>query len=117
MINGCHVVIYSIDPEADRAFFRDVLGFAAVDAGRGWLIFAIPPAEAAFHPSEENNVHEFFFMCDDVREQVAWLRERNVPCGEIVEQDWGVMTMIRLPGGGEIGLYQPKHPVANKATA
>jgi catechol 2,3-dioxygenase-like lactoylglutathione lyase family enzyme len=112
MITGCHIIIYSTDPEADRGFFRDTLGFAHVDAGDGWLIFAVPPSEAAFHPAEQNNVHEFYFMCDDLAKQVDWLRSRNISCGDVVEAGWGIMTTLRLPGGGDIGLYQPRHPVA-----
>jgi hypothetical protein len=110
MINGTHVVIYSKDPEADRAFFRDVLKFASVDAGHGWLIFRLPEAEAAFHPAEGNDRHEFYLMCDDLKSEMATLRARQVECAEVVEARWGSITKIRLPGGGEIGLYQPKHP-------
>ena len=112
MITGCHVIIYSRDPEADREFFRDVLAFPSVDAGEGWLIFRLPPGEAAFHPDEENNVHEFYFMCDDIHQQVADLERQGVGCSEISQQPWGSLTRIGLPGGGGIGLYQPRHPVA-----
>ncbi len=110
MINGAHVVIYSRNPEADRGFFRDVLGFGSVDAGHGWLIFALPAAEAAFHPAEENNLHEFYLMCDDLKAEMSALRARGVEFAEVVEARWGSITKIRLPGGGEVGLYQPKHP-------
>src|ERR1035438_716918 len=106
MISGAHVVVYSKDAEADRAFFRDVLGFAAVDAGHGWLIFAMPPAEAAFHPAEENGRHELYFLCDNLTSEMAELRTKGVECSEVVEARWGSVTKIRLPGGGEIGLYQ-----------
>jgi catechol 2,3-dioxygenase-like lactoylglutathione lyase family enzyme len=112
MISGAHLIVYSKDAEADRAFFRDVLGFASVDAGHGWLIFALPPAEAAFHPSEENDVHELYFMCDDLEAEIAALAEKQVRCSAIKEERWGSITKIRLPGGGEVGLYQPKHPTA-----
>ena len=112
MISGAHVIVYSKDPEADRAFFRDILGFPFVDAGHNWLIFALPPAEAAFHPHNENDVHELYFMCDDLKAEIAGLRERNVLCSEIQEARWGSITSIQLPGGGKVGLYQPKHPVA-----
>jgi catechol 2,3-dioxygenase-like lactoylglutathione lyase family enzyme len=112
MIFGAHVIIYSKDAEADRAFFRDVLGFSFVDAGHDWLIFALPPAEAAFHPHDVNDAHELYFMCDDLRAEIASLRERNVLCSEIQEARWGSITTMQLPGGGKIGLYQPKHPVA-----
>jgi len=110
MINGAHVVVYTKNAEADRAFFRDVLGFPSVDAGYGWLIFAMPTAEAAFHPSEENDRHELFLMCDDLKAEMAALRAKGVECAEVTEARWGSITKLRLPGGGEIGLYQPKHP-------
>lgn len=110
MINGAHVVVYSVDADADRAFFRDVLGFHSVDAGHGWLIFKLPSAEAAFHPAEGNDRHELFLMCDDLKSEMAALREKGVECAEVVEARWGSITNIKLPGGGQIGLYQPKHP-------
>jgi len=113
MISGAHVILYSKDADADRAFFRDVLGFKSVDAGHGWLIFAMPPAEAAFHPSdEERSVHELYFMCDDLKAEMASLAKKNVSCSAVQEQRWGSITRMRLPGGGEVGLYQPKHPTA-----
>ena len=112
MINGAHVIIYSTDAESDRAFFRDVLGFSAVDAGHGWLIFALPPAEAAFHPAEKNDRHELYFMCDDLKSTMESLRQKKVECGTIKEERWGTITTMVLPGGGKIGLYQPKHPTA-----
>jgi catechol 2,3-dioxygenase-like lactoylglutathione lyase family enzyme len=112
MISGAHVIVYSKDAEADRTFFREVLGFKSVDAGHGWLIFALPPAEAAFHPSERNDVHELYFMCDDLKAEMAALAEKQVRCSEVKEERWGSVTKIRLPGGGEVGLYQPKHPTA-----
>jgi catechol 2,3-dioxygenase-like lactoylglutathione lyase family enzyme len=112
VISGAHVILYSKDAEADRAFFRDVLGFPSVDAGRGWLIFALPPAEAAFHPSDQNGHHELYFLCDDVKAEIAALAKKNVKCTEVHEERWGSVTKMRLPGGGEVGLYQPKHPTA-----
>jgi len=112
MITGAHVIIYTKDPEADRKFFRDVLKFSAVDAGHGWLIFALPPAEAAFHPDENNDRHELYFMCDDLKATMKSLKEKKVKCGAVTEQRWGSLTTVSLPGGGEIGLYQPKHPTA-----
>ena len=113
MISGAHIIIYSKDAEADRAFFRDVLGFTSVDAGHGWLIFALPPAEAAFHPSDEiGSAHELYFMCDDLKAEMASLAKKNVKCSAIQEQRWGSITKIQLPGGGEVGLYQPKHLTA-----
>jgi catechol 2,3-dioxygenase-like lactoylglutathione lyase family enzyme len=111
MISGAHVVIYSKNAEADRAFFRDVLGFNSVDAGHGWLIFALPPAEAAFHPSEES-AHELYFMCDDLKAEIASLVTKGVHCSKVEEARWGLITKMRLPGGGYVGLYQPKHPTA-----
>jgi len=112
MISGAHVVVYSKNPEADRAFFREVLGLKSVDAGHGWLIFALPPAEAAFHPFDADAVHELYFMCDDVKAEIASLAKKNVKCSEMQEARWGSITKMRLPSGGEVGLYQPKHPTA-----
>ena len=114
MITGAHVVIYSKDPEADRVFFKDVLRFPSVDAGHGWLIFGMPGAEAAFHPSEKNDVHELFFTCDDLKAMMESLKKRKVECGPVHEERWGSVTRIKLPGGGEIGVYQPKHPTMLK---
>jgi len=96
MISGAHAVIYSKDAEADRAFFRDILGFPFVDAGGGWLIFALPPAEIALHPAAESGKHEIYFTSDDVAATVGW----------------GLLTRFTLPGGGTVGLYQPRHPLA-----
>jgi catechol 2,3-dioxygenase-like lactoylglutathione lyase family enzyme len=110
MIFGAHVIVYSKDAEADRVFLRDVLGFASVDAGHGWLIFALPPAELAVHPAGENNRHELYFMCDDLKAEIAALEKKGVPCSAVHDERWGSITKIRLPGGGEVGLYQPKHP-------
>lgn len=112
MIFGAHVIVYSKDATADRAFLREVLGFASIDAGHGWLIFALPPAEAAVHPAENNDRHELYFMCDDLEAEISALGERGVQCSEVQEARWGLITKIRLPGGSEVGLYQPKHPTA-----
>jgi catechol 2,3-dioxygenase-like lactoylglutathione lyase family enzyme len=112
VISGTHVVPYSKDAEADRIFFRDVLGFASVDAGHAWLIFALPPAEAAFHPAEDNDHHELYFMCEDLEAEMAILAGKGVACSAVQEARWGSITKIRLPGGGEVGLYKPKHPTA-----
>jgi hypothetical protein len=109
VINGAHVIIYSKGPEGDRAFFRDVPKFPAVDAGKGWLILALPPTKAAFHPSEKNDLHELYFMCDDSKETMESLKEKKVNCGSVKEKRWGRVSTIFLPGGGKIGLYQPKH--------
>ena len=112
MIFGAHVVVYSKDATADRAFFREVLGYSSVDAGHGWLIFALPPAEVAVHPAELNDRHELFFVCADLKAEIAALRGKGVKCSEVQEERWGSITRIRIPGGGELGLYQPKHPSA-----
>jgi hypothetical protein len=109
MIIGAHSIIYSKDPEADRAFLRDVLELKSVDAGGGWLIFGLPPAELAVHPSDRNNVHEFYLMCADVEKFVAGLAERGVKCGPVQSLTWGTRTDVSLPGGGKLGLYQPRH--------
>ena len=113
MITGLHAVIYSRDAEADRAFFRDILGFSSIDAGGGWLIFATPPSEVAFHPAEANDRHELFLMCDDVTAEIARLAEKGVSCGPVSDEGWGLLTTITLPGGGKLGLYQPRHPLAH----
>jgi len=110
MIIGTHVIVYSKDPDSDRAFFRDVLNFPAVDAGHGWLIFALPPGEAAFHPSEKNDLHELYFMCDNLKSTMESFETKKVRCGPVKEERWGSVTTIFLPGGGKIGMYQPKHP-------
>jgi catechol 2,3-dioxygenase-like lactoylglutathione lyase family enzyme len=112
MISGAHVILYSKNADADRAFFRDVLGLKSVDAGHGWLIFALPPAEAAFHPSDKDGDHELYFMCDDLKSEMATLERKGIKCSRVEEQRWGSITKMRLPGGGDIGLYQPKHPTA-----
>ena len=117
MIFGAHVIVYSKDAMADRAFLRDILGFASVDAGHGWLIFALPPAEVAVHPAEDDDRHELYFMCDDLRAEISTLREKGVRCSEVQEARWGSVTKIRLPGGSELGLYQPKHPSALARTS
>ena len=111
MISGAHVVVYSKNAERDREFFRDVLGFKSVDAGHGWLIFAMPPAEAAFHPAQESG-HELYFLCDDLKAEMASLAKKHVKCSEVQEERWGSITKMQLPGGGGVRLYQPKHPTA-----
>jgi hypothetical protein len=116
-IIGAHAIVYSKRPEADRAFLRDVLGFPHVDVGEGWLIFGLPPAEVAVHPSDENDVHEFYLMCDDVEAFAAGLKERGIGCGPVQDHGWGLLTHVALPGGGRVGVYQPRHarPPAMKA--
>ena len=112
MISGAHVIVCSKNAKADRAFFRDGLGFKSVDAGHGWLIFALPPAELAVHPADEGERHELFFMCDDLKAEIVALEEKGVRVTDVQEARWGSIAKIRLPGGGEVGLYQPKHPTA-----
>ena len=115
MISGAHMIIYSTDANADRAFFRDVLRFPAVDAGQGWLIFALPPAEVAVHPAAETDGHELYLMCDDIEATIRDLKSRNVECTPVTDEGWGLLTNISLPGGGSLGLYQPRHPIPSKA--
>jgi catechol 2,3-dioxygenase-like lactoylglutathione lyase family enzyme len=123
MINGAHVLMMSNDAEADRNFLRDVLGLKCVDVGHGWLIFGLPPAEVAVHPAEDEKRERgaggyqmlgahLYLMCDDLRAEMARLKAKNVEFGKVSEERWGGVTTLRLPSGGEIGLYQPKHPVA-----
>ena len=135
MINGAHIVLYTTDAEADRAFFRDVLNFPSVDAGHGWLIFALPPAEAAFHDldkqswdkksldrksldkksleqndARQNARQELFLMCDDLAATLRDLKSKHVPVSAITEQRWGSLATLTLPSGSKLGIYQPKHP-------
>jgi hypothetical protein len=122
MINGAHLLLYSADADADRAFLRDVLQFPSVDVGRGWLIFGLPPSEIAVHPTQDAEVHvraggemlgaELYLMCDDVRATVKALETKHVTCAELAQEPWGIRTSIPLPSGGRIGLYQPSHPTA-----
>ncbi len=114
MINGAHAIIYAADAAKARASFRDVLNFPAVDAGDGWLIFALPPGELAAHPVDEpaeSGRHQLYFMCDDIHATVAALKARGVEFTDSpVDHGWGILTTLRIPGGGEIGLYEPRHP-------
>ncbi len=109
MINGVHTIIYSKDSEADLAFFRDVLKLNHVDAGHGWLIFGLPPSELAVHPASENDKQELYLMCTDIEAFVTEMKEHKVQCGPIQNQRWGQLTEITLPGGGKLGVYQPRH--------
>jgi predicted enzyme related to lactoylglutathione lyase len=113
MITGAHAVVFSADAEADRAFIRDVLGFPHVDAGGGWLIFALPPAELAVHPAAEAPAagsQQLYLMCDDLDATLRELKARGVRVGgEIAEQSWGRVTTIALPSGGELSMYEPRH--------
>lgn len=122
MIIGLHVLLYSTNAEADRAFFRDVLGFRNIDVGGGWLIFRTPPAEMAVHPgdgkfAQSHADHNLlgalpYLMCDDLQATIKTLAAKNVKCTEVETEDWGIRTTVRLPSGGEIGLYQPTHKTA-----
>ena len=109
MLTGAHAIIYSSNADADRAFFRDVLKLKNVDGGGGWLIFALPPAEVAVHPAAENGGHELYLMCDDVAAFVSEMRQRGVSCSAVTDQRWGLLTEVTLPGGGKLGVYQPRH--------
>jgi hypothetical protein len=109
MLIGAHAIIYSRDAAADRAFLKDVLGLSHVDAGGGWLIFGLPPAEVAVHPGDENDVHELYLMPGDVDALVTSMERRGIETSPISEQRWGRLTQLRLPGGGKLGVYQPRH--------
>ena len=113
MISGAHVILFSRDVDADRDFLRDVLGFDAVDAGGGWLIFALPPAEVAVHPAGGPS-HELYLMCTDIDTTIDALSAKGVEVRlPIEEQRWGRIVHVALPGGGELGIYEPKHPLAH----
>ena len=109
MITGAHSIIYSKNPEADRAFLRDVLQLTNVDVGDGWLIFGLPPAEVAVHPSDENDLHEFYLMCDDIEAFAAEMEKNQIVCEPVQDMGWGLLSQIHLPGGGKLGVYQPRH--------
>src|SRR5262245_6222385 len=109
MIIGAHSILYSTNPEADREFLRDTLKLPHVDVGHGWLIFGLPPAEVAVHPGEENDVHEFYLMCDDAEALVVEMAKKGVSCTPIQNLGWGLLTQATLPGGGKLGIYQPRH--------
>jgi hypothetical protein len=109
MIIGAHSIIYSTNPDEDRAFFRDVLKLTSVDVGHGWLIFGLPPAEVAVHPSDRNDVHEFYLMCDDIEALVTEMKRFGIACAPVQDQHWGLLTHLTLPGGGKLGIYQPRH--------
>ena len=126
MIQGIHFLLYSKDAEADRAFFRDILGFRTIDAGGGWLIFAMPSSELGVHPGSGDFVQShadhkllgsvMYLMCDNLQATIKYLRERGIECSAAIEAGWGITTAVHLPSGGKIGLYQPKHPVAIERT-
>ncbi len=109
MIIGAHVIIYSTNADADRAFLRDVLQLTNVDAGGDWLIFSLPPSEVAVHPAANNDRHELYLMCDDAAAFIAEMKTRKIVCSPVVKREWGLLTELTLPGGGKLGVYQPKH--------
>jgi hypothetical protein len=109
MIVGSHVIIYSRDQAADLAFLRDVLKLPHVDVGGGWLIFGLPPSEVAIHPTEGVTSHEFYLMCKDVGAFIEAMRERALVCTPVREERWGLLTELTLPGGGKVGVYEPRH--------
>ena len=113
MITGIHAIVFSPEAEQVRAFFRDVLGLSSVDAGGGWLIFALPPAEFAVHPTEHTPRYELYLMCDDINATTKALQAKGVEFAYPVKAErWGLVTAITVPGGGEMGLYEPRHPTA-----
>jgi catechol 2,3-dioxygenase-like lactoylglutathione lyase family enzyme len=112
MIFGAHVIVFTRDAEADRAFFRDVLSMGSVDSGGGWLIFELPPSEIAFHPTDVNPTNEIYLLCDDLVAEMQRLASKGVAFSKVDDERWGTVTRFALPGGTTIGLYQPKHPTA-----
>jgi hypothetical protein len=115
MINGVHALFYAKDPDKVRGFFKDVLKLGSVDAGQGWLIFALPPAELAIHPTEDKPHHVLYLMCGDIQATIKELKAKNVEfTGAVKQERWGLVTAIKVPGGGEVGLYEPRHPTALK---
>ena len=109
MLIGVHSVIYSTNPDADRAFLRDVMKLTNVDAGGGYIVFGLPPSEVAIHPADKNNTHELYLMCDDVEAFIGEMKEHNISCGSVQDEGWGLLTQVTLPGGGKLGVYQPRH--------
>ena len=109
MISGAHAVLHRADPDADRAFLRDVLGLPHIDSGGGWLIFGLPPSEVAIHPAEKSGAQELYFLVDDVKAFVASMKQRKIACGPVQKLSWGQLTELTLPGGGTVGVYEPRH--------
>jgi len=115
MVNGIHALFYAQDADKVRGFFKDVLKLGSADAGEGWLIFALPPAELGIHPTEDKPHHELYLMCDDIQATMKDLKAKGVEFAHPVkDQGWGLVTAIKVPGGGEMGLYEPRHPTALK---
>ena len=111
MITGMHAIVFSPEAEKVRAFFGDTLGLSSVDAGAGWLIFAMPPAELAVHPADESGHHELYLMCDNIDATLAELKGKGVEvAADVSDQGWGLLAAIRLPDGGEFAIYEPRHP-------
>ncbi len=109
MINGAHSIIYSSNPEADRDFFKDVLKLSNVDVGNGWLIFGLPPSELAVHPTTTGTEHELYLMCENINDFIKAMEEKGISCSPADDQGWGILTQLTLPGGGMLGVYQPRH--------
>ena len=109
MITGAHAVLYSTNAEEDRKFFRDVLQLTNVDAGQGWLIFGLPPSELAVHPAEDSTDHQVYLMCDDINAFVKLMTEKKISCTQPQDHGWGILSELTLPGGGKLGVYQPRH--------
>jgi hypothetical protein len=116
VITGAHSIIYSSDPDADRSFFRDVLEIPHVDVGDGWLNFDLAPSKLAVHPADRNDIHEIYLMCDDIQEVRKKLSGQNIPCSKVEELSWGSLIRFTLPGGGSLGIYQPRHASPAPAT-
>jgi catechol 2,3-dioxygenase-like lactoylglutathione lyase family enzyme len=110
ILSGAHTIIYSSDPEADRKVLRDVFELPNVDVGGGWLIFALPPSEVAVHPASTSGKHELYFTVDDVHEFMEHMKQHGLPCSELHQERWGLLTHVTLPGGGQLGVYEPRHP-------
>ena len=109
MITGAHFIIYSANSKKDRDFFRDILKLTNVDVGEGWLIFGLPPSEVAVHPSSGRDLNELYLMCDDITKFIQAMAKYKIACSAVQTQGWGLRTQLTLPGGGKIGVYQPRH--------
>ena len=110
-----HAIVFSPEAEKVRAFFKDVLGLSSADAGGGWLIFALPPAELAVHPAEGGSRHELYLMCDNIQATLTELKAKGVEVArDVADQGWGLLAAIRLPDGSELPIYEPRHPIARQ---
>jgi hypothetical protein len=110
MLIGAHAILYSKNAEADRAFLRDVLRLSNVDVGGGWLIFALPTSEVAIHPADNDAKHELYLMCADISDFIEGMKRHGIECGPVSDERWGLLTQLQLPGGGRLGVYEPRHP-------